>query len=183
MGYHACFWDILTNITHEIRDKTTYYHPLGLVSDYGGLSYHFMSKLYSNISKPSMVTPHLLCMDETNVLPGIFLEIFKKMTSLLFFVVTHLNCIWPTVACHQQPRPLTYGLLCIRRPHVAVGDKRLWFGHNIATLLLCEEPPAATIMGINPEAVKWGDEHYDRPLCPGLQPGPPSQTLGGLGQR
>ena len=57
MGYHACFWDILTNITHEIRDKTTYYHPLGLVSDYGGLSYHFMSKLYSNISKPSMVTP------------------------------------------------------------------------------------------------------------------------------
>ena len=85
MGYHACFWDILTNITHEIRDKTTYYHPLGLVSDYGGLSYHFMSKLYSNISKPSMVTPHLLCMDETHVLPGIFLEIFKKMTSLLFF--------------------------------------------------------------------------------------------------
>ena len=85
MGYHACFLDILTNITHEIRDKTTYYHPLGLVSDYGGLPYHFMSKLYSNISKPSMVTPHLLCMDETNVLPGIFLEIFKKMTSLLFF--------------------------------------------------------------------------------------------------
>ena len=93
MGYHACFWDILTNITHEIRDKTTYYHPLGLVSDYGGLSYHFMSKLYSNISKPSMVTHHLLGMDETHVLPEIFLEIFKKMTSLLFFfVVTHLNC-------------------------------------------------------------------------------------------
>ena len=85
IGYHACFWDILTNITHEIRDKTTYYHPLGFVSDYGGLAYHFMSKLYSNISKPSMVTPHLLCMDETHVLPGIFLEIFKKMTSLLFF--------------------------------------------------------------------------------------------------
>ena len=36
---------------------------------------------------------------------------------------------------------------------------------------------------INPEAVKWGDDHYDRLLCPGLQPGPPSQTLGGLGQR
>ena len=85
MGYHACFLDILTNITHEIRDKTTYYHPLRLVSDYEGLSYHFMSKLYSNISKPSMVTPHLLCMDETHVLPGIFLEIYKKMTSLLFF--------------------------------------------------------------------------------------------------
>ena len=32
-----------------------------------------------------MVTPHLLCMDETHVLPGIFLEIFKKMTPLLFF--------------------------------------------------------------------------------------------------
>ena len=38
------------------------------------------------------------------------------------------------------------------------------------------------ITGINPEAVKWGDDHYDRPLCPGLQPGPPSQTPGGLGQ-
>ena len=21
MGYHACFWDILTNITHEIETK------------------------------------------------------------------------------------------------------------------------------------------------------------------
>ena len=39
------------------------------------------------------------------------------------------------------------------------------------------------ITGINPEAVKWGDDHYDRLLCPGLQPGPPSQTTGGLGQR
>ena len=28
-----------------------------------------------------------------------------------------------------------------------------------------------------------GDDHYDHPLCPGLQPGPPSQTPGGLGQR
>ena len=36
---------------------------------------------------------------------------------------------------------------------------------------------------INPEAVKWGDDHYDCTLCPGLQPGPPSQTPGGLGQR
>ena len=24
------------------------------------------------------------------------------------------------------------------------------------------------ITGINPEAVKWGDDRYDRPLCPGL---------------
>ena len=39
------------------------------------------------------------------------------------------------------------------------------------------------ITGINPYAVKWGDDHYDRPLCPGLQPSPPSQTPGGLGQR
>ena len=39
------------------------------------------------------------------------------------------------------------------------------------------------ITGINPEAVKWGDDHYDRPLCPSLQPGPPSQTPGGLGQK
>ena len=38
------------------------------------------------------------------------------------------------------------------------------------------------ITGINLEAVKWGDNHYDHPLCPGLQPGPPSQTPGGLGQ-
>ena len=28
-----------------------------------------------------------------------------------------------------------------------------------------------------------GEEHYEHPLCPGLQPGPPSQTPGGLGQR
>ena len=39
------------------------------------------------------------------------------------------------------------------------------------------------ITGINPEAVKWGVDRYDRLLCPGLQPGPPSQTPGGLGQR
>ena len=37
------------------------------------------------------------------------------------------------------------------------------------------------IAGINPEAVKWGDDRYDRLLCPGLQPGPPSQTLRGSG--
>ena len=40
-----------------------------------------------------------------------------------------------------------------------------------------------TITEINPEAFKWGVDRYDRLLCPGLQPGPPSQTLGGLGQR
>ena len=28
-----------------------------------------------------------------------------------------------------------------------------------------------------------GGDNYDHPLCPGLQPGPPSQTPGGLGQR
>ena len=39
------------------------------------------------------------------------------------------------------------------------------------------------ITGINLEAVKWGVDCYDRLLCPGLQPGPPSQTPGGLGQR
>ena len=39
------------------------------------------------------------------------------------------------------------------------------------------------ITGINPEAVWWGEDHYDHPLCPGLQPGPPSQTPGGLGWR
>ena len=42
---------------------------------------------------------------------------------------------------------------------------------------------AINITGINPEAVKWGVDRYDRPLCPGLQPSPPSQTPGGLGQR
>ena len=28
-----------------------------------------------------------------------------------------------------------------------------------------------------------GGDNCDHPLCPFLQPGPPSQTLGGLGQR
>ena len=36
---------------------------------------------------------------------------------------------------------------------------------------------------LNEGTVKWGDDSYDRLLCPGLQPGPPSQTPGGLGQR
>ena len=39
------------------------------------------------------------------------------------------------------------------------------------------------ITGINPEAVLMVRDHYDHPLCPGLQPGPPSQTPAGLGQR
>ena len=39
------------------------------------------------------------------------------------------------------------------------------------------------ITGINPEAILLGVDRYDRALCPGLQPGPPSQTPGGLGQR
>ena len=39
------------------------------------------------------------------------------------------------------------------------------------------------IKGINPKAILMVGDHYDHPLCPGLQPGPPSQTPGGLGQR
>ena len=39
------------------------------------------------------------------------------------------------------------------------------------------------ITGINPEAILKVGDHYDHPLWPGLQPGPPSQTPGGLGQR
>ena len=39
------------------------------------------------------------------------------------------------------------------------------------------------ITGINPEAIWLGVDRYDRPLWPGLLPGPPSQTPGGLGQR
>ena len=39
------------------------------------------------------------------------------------------------------------------------------------------------ITGINPEAILMVGDHYDHPLCPGLQPGPLSQTPGGLGQR
>ena len=39
------------------------------------------------------------------------------------------------------------------------------------------------ITGINPEAILLRVDRYDCPLCPGLQPGPPSQTPGGLGQR
>ena len=38
-----------------------------------------------------MVTHNLFCMVETIVLQGIFMQIFKKLTSLFFFVVTHLN--------------------------------------------------------------------------------------------
>ena len=39
------------------------------------------------------------------------------------------------------------------------------------------------ITGINPEAILKVGDHYGPLLCPGLQPGPPSQTPGGLGQR
>ena len=39
------------------------------------------------------------------------------------------------------------------------------------------------ITGINPEAILKMGDHYGHLLCPGLQPGPPSQTPGGLGQR
>ena len=39
------------------------------------------------------------------------------------------------------------------------------------------------ITGINPEAVLMVGDHHGHPLCPGLQPGLPSQTPGGLGQR
>ena len=39
------------------------------------------------------------------------------------------------------------------------------------------------ITGINPEAILIMGDHYGHLLCPGLQPGPPSQTPGGLGQR
>ena len=42
---------------------------------------------------------------------------------------------------------------------------------------------AASITGINPEAILKVGDHYGPLLCPGLQPGPPSQTPGGLGQR
>ena len=39
------------------------------------------------------------------------------------------------------------------------------------------------ITGIIPEAILIVGDHYGHLLCPGLQPGPPSQTPGGLGQR
>ena len=39
------------------------------------------------------------------------------------------------------------------------------------------------ITGINPEAILMVGDHYNHPLCPGLQPGPPSQNPWGLGQR
>ena len=34
-----------------------------------------------------------------------------------------------------------------------------------------------------PRLFNGGEDHYDHPLCPGLHPGPPSQTPGSLGQR
>ena len=79
------------------------------------------------------------------------------------------------------------------------GSVWFWLGHNIdglgqdwsnstapAVELLqsCSKPSICYhITGINPEACLMGVDHYDHPLCPGLQPGPPSQTPGGLGQR
>ena len=44
-------------------------------------------------------------------------------------------------------------------------------------------PMRPRITGINPEAILIMGDHYGLLLCPGLQPGPPSQTPGGLGQR
>ena len=41
----------------------------------------------------------------------------------------------------------------------------------------------SSITGINPDAILIMGDHYGHLLCPGLQPGPPSQTPGGLGQR
>ena len=43
---------------------------------------YFMCNIGQNISKTSMVTHNLFCMVETNVLQGIFMQIFKKLTSL-----------------------------------------------------------------------------------------------------
>ena len=44
-------------------------------------------------------------------------------------------------------------------------------------------PSGVGITGINPEAILMMGDHYGHLLCSGLQPSPPSQTPGGLGQR
>ena len=84
-GYHAWFWDIWVQFRHEmIRKSPIITHSPKWVIICGFVSY-FMCNIGQNISKTSMVTHNLFCMVETNVLQGIFMQIFKKLTSLLFF--------------------------------------------------------------------------------------------------
>ena len=84
-GYHAWFWDIWVQFRHEmIRKSPIITHSPKWVIICGFVSY-FMCNIGQNISKTSMVTDNLFCMVETNVLQGIFMQIFKKLTSLLFF--------------------------------------------------------------------------------------------------
>ena len=84
-GYHAWFWDIWVQFRHEmIRKSPIITHSPKWVIICGFVSY-FMCNIGQNISKTSMVTHNLFCIDETNVLQGIFMQIFKKFTSLLFF--------------------------------------------------------------------------------------------------
>ena len=79
------FWDMLTNITHEIREKSHIITHFVLLSDNGGFPYHSMSKLYQNNSKTNMAIPHLFCMDEIHAFQRICLQVFKKIELLLHF--------------------------------------------------------------------------------------------------
>ena len=65
-------------------------------------------------------------------------------------------------------------------PHVLNLLSEIW---KISSLTHWHLRDLNDITGINPEAIYLGDDHYDHSLCPGSQPGPPSQTPGGLGQR
>ena len=55
--------------------------------------------------------------------------------------------------------------------------------HARVVLDFLQQGNVTNITGINPEAILIVGDHYGHLLCPGLQPGPPSQTPGGLGQR
>ena len=68
---------------------------------------------------------------------------------------------------------------------VAIEEKQLLCMKNNGTILPSVHATKImfNITGINPEAILMVGDHYDHPLCPGFQPGPPSQTPGGLGQK
>ena len=66
--------------------------------------------------------------------------------------------------------------------HHFVAEIWTWVYLSVAKWWIMRYLPDA-ITGINPEAILIMGDPYGHLLCPGLQPGPPSQTPGGLGQR
>ena len=89
--------------------------------------------------------------------------------------------IWnkSNVVCHDIYGEIMWNSQYIIQLHINL--VLLWCGplqHSAITFTL-SFALAVDILNI----LHYGNHRYDRPLCPGLQPGPPSQTPGGLGQR